>query len=189
MAEQTYSTDSKVWDLYKRIDSEVRETIANGPYSMPGSEPLIDNIVIKKDGVKLRGVKGYSGLIYRWHPGDDWIRVSFITENKTPETKTPVEDHEKLLNILEGYYGPATEKANNKLFYDIKIGDREILETFYDGTINGKTEDIIATLILEIDQFSFFPTQEDVERSKSGGHDKSLQNRAKDYLLSLPKKK
>jgi len=58
MGEQ-YLTESKVWELYKRIEDVTKQQLDTG-------HPKIDDIVIENNGKKLIGKCGCSGLIYEW---------------------------------------------------------------------------------------------------------------------------
>lgn len=157
MTKQVYSTKSAVWKLYKRIEDATKKQLNTGHYYIPGSDPSIDDIVIEGNGIKLVGKNGYSSLVYKryplvykWYPGKDWVVAEF-----EPEQKVPIEKREYLLELLRNHYGEPTLRDNNKLLYQIVIGKRKILDIFYDGTTDEKTEDIIRTLILEINPFSF----------------------------------
>jgi len=96
MAKTVYSIESEVWKLYEMVEGRTRQILDTESYQFPGSDYRPDDVVIESGDVRLVGAYGFSGLVYKWYPDEDWILVTFRSE-----PPVPFDRYGDLLQILE----------------------------------------------------------------------------------------
>src|SRR3990172_8368389 len=79
MAPETpiYTLQDEIGKLLGFIDWKTWEARKEA-YRMPGSDPSLEQVVIKSGLISLKGDYGASDQVYDWHPGEYWAEAKFV---------------------------------------------------------------------------------------------------------------